>query len=94
MYELVTSAKDTDDLSLGFDQIYNRRQQKSTNNQNIEGKYHLRIMIKHLFSFAKHQEKAMKDLGYTLTLTRKEDDAVLSKTEAIADARILTYNIH
>ena len=33
VYELKTSARNTDDLSIGFDRDRNRRQQESTNNK-------------------------------------------------------------
>ena len=70
MYKLITSAKDFDDLSIGFDRDRNRRQRKLTNNKNVKGKYHLRIMLKDIFGFAEHHEKVTYGLGYKLTLTR------------------------
>ena len=43
MCKTKTSAKDTDDLSIGFDPSRNRRRDGLTNNKNIEGKYRVRI---------------------------------------------------
>ena len=45
-------------------------------------------MLKDVFGFAKHQEKATYGLGYKLTLTRNTDNAVLNKDNAINKAKI------
>ena len=37
MYKLITSAKDSDDLSMGFDRNRGKRRDKLTNNKNIKG---------------------------------------------------------
>ena len=92
-YKLRTSAKDTNDLFIGFDRNRDRRKQELTNNKNVKGNYHLRIMLKDVFGFAEHQEKATYGLGYKLTLTRKNDDAVIDKAKGIVDARIKIHHI-
>ena len=61
MYKLITSAKNTDDLSIGFDRHCARRQRELTNKKNKEGKYHLRIMLRDFFGFAEHQKKQLSD---------------------------------
>ena len=94
MYKLGTGAKDSDDLSIGFDSSRDRRKQDLTNNKNVKGKYHVKIMPKDIFGFAEQQEKATYGLGYILTLTRNKDDAVIDKAAAIADARIKIDHIH
>ena len=94
MYKLITSSKDSNDLSIGFDNNRNRRRDELALNKNIKGKYHLKIMLKDIFGFAEHQEKATYGLGYKLTLTRNKDDAVIDKANAIADARIRIDHIH
>ena len=40
MYKLITSSKDSNDLSLGFDNNRNRRGDELALNKNIKGKYH------------------------------------------------------
>ena len=65
-----------------------------TNNKNVKGKFHLRIMMKDIFGFAEHQEKATYGFGYKLTLTRNKDEAVIDKVAGIADARIKIDHIH
>ena len=40
MYKLITSSKDSDDLSIGFDRSRNRRRDELVLN-NVKGKYHL-----------------------------------------------------
>ena len=87
-YKLISSAKDTNDLSIAFDRSRNRRRDEITYNKNVKGKLHLRIMLRDIFGFAEHQEKATYGLGYKLTLTRNKDDAVIDKAAGIADARI------
>ena len=64
MYKLLTSSKDSNDLSIGFDRRRNRRKGELALNKNIKGKYHLRIMLKDVFGYAEHHEKATYGLGY------------------------------
>ena len=88
MYKLLTSAKDTNDLSIVFDQIRNRCRDELTSIKNIEGKYRPKVMVIDVFGFAEHQEKGTYGIGCKLTLTRMKDDAVIDKAAGIADARI------
>ena len=88
MYKLFTSAKDSEDLSIGYDRDRGRRRGELTNNKNIKGNYHVRIMLKDVFGFAEHQEKGAYGLWCKLTLTRNKDETVLDKAAGIADARI------
>ena len=46
MYKLITSSKGSVDLSVGFDRSCARRREKITNNKNLKGKFHLRIMLR------------------------------------------------
>ena len=86
MYKLITSNKDSNDLSIGFDYSRNRRKDELALNKNIKGKYHVKIMLKDVFGFPEHQQKATCGLGYKLTLTRNKDEAVIDKANAFADA--------
>ena len=94
MYKLITSSKDSNDLSIGFDHSRNSRKDELALNKNIKAKYHVKIMLKDIFGYAEHQEKATYGLGYKLTLTRNKDDAVIDKAGGIADARIRIDHIH
>ena len=94
MYKLITSSKNSDDLSIGFDRIPNRRKDELALNKSVKGKYHVKIMLRDIFGFAEHQEKATYGLGYKLTLTRNKDVAVIDKVAGIADARIKIDHIH
>ena len=87
MYKLLTSSRDSYDLSIGFDQNRNRRQRELTNNKSQKGKFHVRIYLKDVFGFAEYQEKATYGLSYKLTLTRISDNAVLNKGNAINNAK-------
>ena len=88
MYKLITSAKDTNDLSIGFDRDRNRRQRELTNNKNQKGEYHVRIYLRDIFGFSEYQEKATYGLGYKLTLTRNSDNAVLNKGDAVTIGKV------
>ena len=88
IYKLLTSSRDSDDLSIGFDRNRGRRKNEISNNKTIEGKCHIRIYLKDIFGFAEHQEKGTYGLGYKLTLTRNSDNAVLNKDNAVANGRV------
>ena len=88
LYNLITSARVTDDLSIGFERNRGRRQRKLTNYKTQKGKFHLRFMLKDVFGFCQCQEKGTFGFGYKLTLTRNTDNAVLNKNNAIKKARI------
>ena len=72
LYNLITSIKDGNDLSIGFDRNRNRTKDELALNKNVKGKYHLRLMLKDVFGFAQSQEKATYALGCKLTLTGKK----------------------
>ena len=93
MYKLITSFKDSDDLSIGFDRDRNRRRRELTNNKNIKGKIHVRVMLRDIFGFAQHQQKATFGLGYKLTLTRINGSDVLNKSDAIDNAKFKINSI-
>ena len=71
MHKSIASAKSSDNWSIGFDRSRDRRQQELTNNENIEGKLQVRVMLMDTFALQEHQEKATYGLGYKLTLTKK-----------------------
>ena len=51
-------------------------------------------MLKDVFGFAQHQEKATYGLGYKLTLKRNKDEAVIDITGGFADARTKLDQLH
>ena len=59
MYKLITTAKDSDDLSIGFDRDCKRTRDESSRNRNIKGKSHVRMLLKDVFGFAEHHEKLL-----------------------------------
>ena len=87
MYELITSSKDSDDLSFGFDRCRDRRQRELTNRRRTKGKNHLKIYLRDIFDYSEYQEKATISLGYKLTLTRNSDSVVLKKGNGINEAK-------
>ena len=45
-------------------------------------------MLKDVFGFSEHQEKATYGLGYKLTLTRKKENAVLNNDKATVIGKV------
>ena len=68
LYKLVTSAKDTQDLSIGFDCYRGRSHPELTNDKTTKGKHDVRIDIKVFFGFPEYQEKCTYGLDYKLIL--------------------------
>ena len=93
MYKLITSAQNTDDLSIRSDRDRGRRQRELTNNKNKNSKYHVTIMLKGIFGFAEHQEKCTNGLGYKLAITQSSDNAVLNKANATNNAKVKINSI-
>ena len=88
MYKLITSNKNSEDLSIGFDRSRNRRKDELALNKSVKGKYHVEVMLKDNFGYAEHQKKATYGLGYKVNLRRNKNDAVIDKAGGIANARI------
>ena len=88
MYKLLSSSRDSDDLSIGFDRSRDKRKLELLDNKTQKGKFHLRIYLKDVFSFAEYQETGTFGLSYRLTLTRNSDNTVLNKNNATANAKI------
>ena len=63
MYKLKTSARGSDDLSIGFDPSRDRRKRELTDNKNIKGKYHDSIYLWDVFGYSQWLEKAIVGLG-------------------------------
>ena len=64
MYKLISTAKSTDDLFIGFDRERGRRQRELINNKIQKGNYQLRFVFKDVLGFSEHQEKAIYGLAY------------------------------
>ena len=88
MYKLLSSSRDSDDLSIGFDRSRDKRKRELLNNKTQKRKFHLRIYLKDVLGFAEYQEVGTFGLSYRLTLTRNNDNAVLNKNDAINNAKI------
>ena len=88
LYKLLTSNKDSDDLSIGFSRSRDERKCDMTDNKIIKGKNHIRIYLKVFFGSAEHQEKGTYGLRYKLSLTRNTDNAVLNKAATTNNAKV------
>ena len=63
MYKLKTSARNNDDLSIGFDRDRNRRQRELTKSKILKGKFRVRIMLNDTFGLAEYQARATYVFG-------------------------------
>ena len=88
MYKLLTSSKDSEDSSIGFDRNRGRRKNELSDNKSIKSNYHITIYPKDIFGFAEHQAKVTYGLGYKITLTGNTDNAVLNKATATNNAKV------
>ena len=52
MYKLISSARNTDDLSIGFNRDRRRSQRELPNNKNKKCMFHKTIMLSDIFGFA------------------------------------------
>ena len=93
LYKLLSSSRDSDDLSIGFNRSRDKRKQELLDNKTQKGKFHLRIYLKDVFGFAEYQEVGTFGLSYRLTLTGNNDNAVLNKNNATNNAKIKISSI-
>ena len=93
MYKLITSSKDSDDISIGFDRNRGRRQDELTETKNVKKSFILKLCSKTSLVL-QNVKKATYGLGYKLTLTRSKDEAFIDKAPGVADARIKIDPIH
>ena len=93
MYKILSSIRDSDDLSISLDRSRDRRKRELLNNKTQKGKFHLRIYLKYVFGFAEYQETGTFGLSYRLTLTRNTDNAVLNKNDATNHAKTVINGI-
>ena len=82
MCKLTPRSRRSDELSLGFDWDRGRRQRELTNNKNLQGKYHVEFMLRDIFGFPKHQNKATAGFGYKFVLRWNSGNSVLNKENA------------
>ena len=66
-YNLISSSRDSDDLSIGFQKNIDARERELTNNKGTNGNCQVRIFLKDVFGFAEYQDSCTYGLGYKLT---------------------------
>ena len=76
-------------MSIRFGRDCGRKQREFSNNKNLTGKYHAKIILKDVFDLAEDQEKATYGLGYRITLTRNNKNCVDDDFIKAAAARII-----
>ena len=91
MYKLITSSKDSEDLSNGFEKDRKRRQRQLSVNKNLKGNFNHKNMLEDKLGFAEKQEK--DTFGYKLTFKRNTDKSVWIKAEATIVGKIKINDI-
>ena len=86
MHKLISSSRDSDDLSIGFRRSNGVREKEMTNIKTAKGDYHVRFYLEDIFDFAEHQDICTYGLGYKLTLQGNSDNHVLSNRRQANDA--------
>ena len=88
-HKLLSSSRDSDDLSICFQRSNAVRERELTNNKSTYGNYHVRIYLKDVFGFAEHHDSCTYGLGNKVTLQRNSDNHVLSHPAQANDAAIV-----
>ena len=92
-YKLLTSAKDTDELCIGFDRDRVSKQRELANNRTVERKNQVRTMLKDVLVL-QNTRKTTSGLVYKLLPTNNINNAIFYQAEAIVDAKSVIINIH
>ena len=86
MQKLLSSSKESDDLSIGFHGSIEAQERKVTKTKQIKGIFLLEFFLKDVFGFAEHEYNCTYGLGYTITLHRNSDNHVSSHPAGFNDA--------
>ena len=73
MYKLLSSSRDSDDLFIGFNRSRDKRKGELLDNKTQKCKFHIRIYLKDIFSYAEYQQTGTFGLSYRLTFTRNTE---------------------
>ena len=77
MHKLLSSSRDSDDLSIGFYRSNGFREREVTKIKTTKGNCHVRNYLKDVFEFAEHEDNSTYGLDYKLTLQGNSDNHVL-----------------
>ena len=89
MLKLKNSCKGSDYLSSGFDCSRGRRRLELNDYKNVLEKHFVRNNLGDVLGFAEWQQNAIYGLGYTMTKVRNNDNVVINRDNATANAKIL-----
>ena len=91
MHKLLSSSRDSEDLSICFDRRSEARERELTDSKTTKGNYHVRICLKDVFGFAQLQANCTYGLGCKLTLQRSSANRVLSHPAQANDSAIVAW---
>ena len=86
MHKLMSSSRDSYDLSVGFRRNNGVPEKELTINKTTKGNYLVRVFLKDVFGFAQHRDTCTYGLCYILSLQRNSDNNVSSHTAPANDA--------
>ena len=86
MYNFLSSSRDSDGLSKGFDRSFEAGEAELTNDKTNKGYYHGRNFLKDVFGLAEYRDNCTFVFGYKLKIQRNSDNHVLSHPAAANDA--------
>ena len=66
MQKLLSSSRDSDDLSIGFHRNKEVREREMTNKKSTKGNYYVKIYLKQVFGFAENHYKCNYGMRYKL----------------------------
>ena len=88
MHKVISSSRDSDDLSIGFHRSNGVRERELTNIKQTEGNFLVGIYLKEVFGFAERHDNCTYGLCYKLKLERDSENHVLSFLAQASDAAI------
>ena len=71
MYKIISSSRDSNDLSIGFHRSNEAQEIELTDNKTTRGIYLFRTFSKDNFDFAEHHDNCTNGLGYNTTVQKK-----------------------
>ena len=86
MHKVISSSRDNNDLSTGFNRSNEIRERELTNSKSTKGNYRVGVYLKYVFGFAEQQNNCTYGLCNKLTLQRISHSYVIGHPAQANDA--------
>ena len=93
MYNILSSIRGSDDLSIDFDRDSVRRWNEITNNKTVKVRSYVEVLLRDVFGFAEWHEKVTYGFEYSLTLTTNQHKVVVNRAAATTTVKIVNNKI-